>query len=94
MSEHNLAIIGIGEVPTAIMPERGQWDILYDTCMEAVRDSGLSKNDIQAAITTSPQAQPRLTAEISFGKLPEELGLENCKPAFPKTCNDENRIKA
>ena len=75
----NIAIIGIGEVPTRNMPERTPWDIIYDTCMEAVADSGLSKNDIQGVITTNPQAQPRLTAELSFGKLPEELGLENCQ---------------
>jgi acetyl-CoA C-acetyltransferase len=61
------------------MPERKPWDIIYDTCMEAIKDSGLHKNDIEAVITTEPQAQPRLTAELAFGKLPEELGLKGCK---------------
>jgi acetyl-CoA C-acetyltransferase len=79
MSNSNLAIIGIGEVPTRIMPERTRWDILYDVCMEAIRDSGLDKNDIEAVINVAPQAQPKLTAELSFGKLPEELGLKGCK---------------
>lgn len=79
MSKNKIAIIGIGEVPTRTMPERSRWDIIYDTCMEAVRDSGLSKDDIGAVISTSPQAQPRLTAELAFGKLPEELGLANCR---------------
>lgn len=74
-----LAAIGIGEVPTGNYPERSRWDILYDVCIEAVRDSGLGKNDIEAVVTVAPQAQPRLAAEISFGKLPEELGLKNCK---------------
>ncbi len=27
----------------------------------------------------APQAQPQLTAEISFGKIPEELGLRGCR---------------
>ena len=79
MSKGKIAIIGIGEVPTGSMPERTQWDILYDTCMEAVRDSGLHKNDIEGAICVSPQAQPKITAELSFGKLPEELGLKGCR---------------
>ena len=79
MSKHKIAIIGIGEVPTRNMPERTQWDIIYDTCMEAVRDSGLHKNDIEGVISVTPQAQPTIAAELSFGKLPEELGLKGCK---------------
>ncbi len=39
MSHGKLAIIGIGEVPTRINPERTRWDILYDVCMEAIKDS-------------------------------------------------------
>ncbi|MCP4750377.1 MAG: thiolase family protein [Proteobacteria bacterium] len=74
-----IAIIGIGEVPTAINPNRSQWDILYDICLQAVGDAGIDKNDVEGVITVAPQAQPRLSAEISFGKLPEELGLKGCK---------------
>jgi acetyl-CoA C-acetyltransferase len=47
--------------------------------MEAVRDSGLDKNDIERFISAPPQAQPGITAELSFGKLPENLGLKGCK---------------
>ena len=79
MSKGKIAIIGIGEVPTRNMPERTQWDIIYDTCMEAVRDSGLHKNDIEGVVSVTPQAQPTIAAELSFGKLPEELGLKGCK---------------
>ena len=81
MSKHEIAIIGIGEVPTRNMPERTHWDIIYDTCMEAVKDSGLHKNDIEGVISVTPQAQPKIAAELSFGKLPEELGLKGCKDA-------------
>lgn len=79
MSQSKIAIIGIGEVPTGNYPERKPWDIIYETCMQAVRDSGLHKNDIEGVVAVAPQAQPRLSAEISFGKLPEELGLKGCK---------------
>jgi acetyl-CoA C-acetyltransferase len=85
MSQHNLAIIGVGEVPTANRPDRTHWDIIYDTCMEAVRDSGLHKDDIEGVISVAPQAQPGITAELSFGKLPEELGLKGCKDVI--MCN-------
>ena len=79
MSKGKLAIVGVGEVPTGTYPQRSRWDIIYDTCIQAVRDAGIDKNDIEGVITVAPQAQPRLAAEISFGKIPEELGLENCK---------------
>jgi acetyl-CoA C-acetyltransferase len=79
MSKGKIAIIGIGEVPTGNYPQRTHWDIIYDTCMEAVRDSGLRKEDIEGVISVTPQAQPTIAAELSFGKLPEELGLKGCK---------------
>jgi len=79
MSKGKLAIVGIGEVPTGTYPQRSRWDIIYDTCIQAVRDAGIDKNDVEAVITVAPQAQPRLAAEVSFGKIPEELGLENCQ---------------
>ena len=79
MNKETLAIVGIGEVPTRIMPERSRWDIIYEICIEAVRDAGLDKNDIQGVISVAPQAQARLAAEISFGKIPEELGLKGCR---------------
>ena len=79
MSKGNLAIVGIGEVPTGVFPQRSRWDIIYETCIQSVGSSGFHKNDIEAVVTVAPQAQPRLTAEISFGKIPEELGLKGCK---------------
>jgi len=79
MSKGKLAIIGVGEVPTARYPERSRWDIIYEVCQQAVMNAGVDKNDIEGVITVAPQAQPRLTAEISFGKIPEELGLKGCK---------------
>jgi len=47
------------------MPEHTHRDILYDTCME-----------IEGAVIITPQAQPQTTAELSFGRLPEELGFK------------------
>lgn len=79
MNNPNLAIVGIGEVPTGIYPDRSRWDIIYETCISAVRDAGIDKNEVEAVVTVAPQAQPEIYAEISFGKIPEELGLKGCK---------------
>jgi acetyl-CoA C-acetyltransferase len=79
MSKGSLAIIGIGEVPTRRMPERSRWDILLEVCMQAIRDAGIDKNEIEGVVSVAPQAQPRITGEIAFGKIPEELGLKGCK---------------
>ncbi len=79
MSRGKLAIVGIGEVPTGRIPGRSRWDILLDVCMQAVKDAGIDKNDIEGVISVAPQAQPRITSEIAFGKIPEELGLKGCK---------------
>lgn len=79
MGKGKLAIVGIGEVPTGVYPDRSRWDIIYEVCRQAVQDAGIDKNDIEGVITVAPQAQPRLTSEIAFGKIPEELGLKGCK---------------
>lgn len=79
MSKGKLAIVGIGEVPSGIYPERTPWDIIYETCMEAIKDAGLHKNDIEGVITVNPMGQPRLSSEVAFGKIPEELGLRGCR---------------
>lgn len=79
MGRGKLAIVGIGEVPSGIYPERGPWDIVYETCMQAVKHAGIDKNDIEGVITLNPMGQPRLASEVAFGKVPEELGLKGCK---------------
>lgn len=79
MGKQKLAIVGIGEVPTGTYPDRSRWDIIYETSIQAVKDAGIHKNDVEGVVAVAPQAQPQLTAEISFGKIPEELGLKGCK---------------
>ncbi len=79
MSKGKVAIVGIGEVPTGIYPDRSEWEMIYEVVMEAIGDAGLDRNDIEGVITVNPMAQPRLTSEIAFGKVPEELGLKGCK---------------
>ena len=75
----DIAIVGIGEVPTARMPERTNWDIIYDTCIEAVEDSGIGKDQIQGVVSVAPVGQPVISGELAFGLLPERLGLKGVR---------------
>ena len=79
MSKGKIAIVGIGEVPTGWYPERNEWDIIYDSCMMAVKDAGINKNEIEGVICAPAVGQPKLDSELVFGKLPEELGLKGCR---------------
>ena len=79
MSKGKIAIVGLGEVPTGWYPDRSEWDIIYDSCMMAVKDAGIGKNDIEGVICSPAVGQPKLDSELVFGKLPEELGLKGCK---------------
>ena len=74
-----LAVVGIAEVPTRRMPERGRWDILLDVCKGAVLDAGIDKNDVGAVISVNPMAQPAMQNDMSLGKIPEILGLKGCR---------------
>ena len=38
MGKGKLAIVGIGEVPTGIYPDRSRWNIIYEICRQAVQD--------------------------------------------------------
>jgi acetyl-CoA C-acetyltransferase len=75
----DIAIVGIGEVPTALMPGRTPWDIVFDTCIEAVGDSGIGKDEIQGVISVAPLAQPVIESELAYGQLPERLGLKGVR---------------
>lgn len=79
MSKGKIAIVGIGEVPTGWYPDRSEWDIIYDICMQAIRDAGIDKNDVEGVICAPAVGQAKLDAELAFGKVPEELGLKGCK---------------
>ena len=79
MTETDIAIIGVHEVPTKRDPERSRWQILKEVCIGAVRDAGIDKNDIGAVISVNPMAQPQMALDMALGRIPETLGLEGCK---------------
>lgn len=72
------AIIGIGEVPTGVFPDRSLNEIAVRSSIEAIKNAGIDKNEIDAIITTGILAD-RLVYEVFLltGKLVQELGLRN-----------------
>ena len=60
------------------MPERTHWDIIYDTCMEAIRDSGSTRMILKVSSASLRWLSQRYR-QASHGKLPEKLGLKGCK---------------
>ncbi len=74
-----IAIIGYHEVPTQINPERTRWDIAQEVIMGAVRNAGISKDDVHGFVNVAPQAQPDFISDTAFGLLPEHFGFKNVK---------------
>ena len=48
----NVAIVGIGEVPTGRFPEKGAISFALESARMAIADAGLSKDDIDYVIPT------------------------------------------
>lgn len=71
------AIIGIGEVPTGIYPDRPCLASALESCRQAIRDSGLSKSDIEVVIPTGTFFDGWYNTNLIFSKLIEELGLQS-----------------
>lgn len=71
------AAIGIGEVPTGNYPERTVLDAALEASRQAVRDSGLRKEDIDYVIPTGVIFSGEFNADLIFSRMVEELGLSN-----------------
>lgn len=70
-----IAIIGIGEVPTGRYPERTALAAALDASVQAIKDAGISKNEIDVIIPTGHLANRRFNTDLIFSVLVEELGL-------------------
>lgn len=69
------AIVGIGEVPTGMYPERSFIDAAVQSAEMAIRDAGISKKDIDTVIPIGAVANPLDNANLICSSLVEELGL-------------------
>jgi acetyl-CoA C-acetyltransferase len=71
----SFAAVGIGEVPTGVYPDRSALDAAMLVAREAVRDSGVPKEEIDVVMTTGAIFNPEFNADLIFSRLVEELGL-------------------
>lgn len=69
------AIIGIGEVPTGHYPDRSFISMAVDVCEMAIKDAGISKNDIDTVIPIGVVSNPLDNANMVCSWMIEELGL-------------------
>lgn len=81
MSKSNgrAAIVGIGEIPTGRYPETAAISFAIESAKMAIKDSGLSKDDIDFCMPTAAVFSPQYNTELVTCRIVEELGLKNCK---------------
>lgn len=77
------AVVGIGEVPTGIYPERSFIDAAVTASEMAIRDAGIKKEDIDTVIPIVVVANPMDNSNMVCCWLVEEMGLgKNAKSNF------------
>jgi len=79
MSKAEFAIIGTGEVPCGIYPERSEFEIAYTAAKLAIKDAGIDKNEIGAILGAAHIMGSEYNTELFFGRLPEAIGAKGCK---------------
>ncbi len=73
----NVAIAGIGEVPTGRFPEEGAISFALKAARMAIADAGLTKDDIDYVIPTGALFNRDFNTELITGRIVEELGMKN-----------------
>jgi acetyl-CoA C-acetyltransferase len=79
MSKAEFAVIGTGEVPCGIYPERSEFEIAYTAARMAIKDAGIDKNEIGAVLGAAHIMGSEYNTELFFGRLPEAIGAKKCK---------------
>lgn len=70
-----IAVVGIGEVPTGSYPDRPALGAAMQAAREAVHDSGLDKSEIDTVMPTGAIYSRDFNSDLIFSQLVEELGL-------------------
>ena len=77
------AIVGIGEVPTGMYPERSFIEAAVAVSEMAIKDAGISKEEIDTVIPILAVANPIDNANMICSWMVEEMGLgKTCKANF------------
>ena len=79
MNKPEFAVIGTGEVPCGIYPDRSEFEIAYTTARMAIQDAGIDKNEIGAVLGAVHIMGSEYNTEVFFGRLPEAIGAKGCK---------------
>ncbi|MCB8817848.1 thiolase family protein [Desulfosporosinus shakirovi] len=79
MSKAQFAIIGTGEVPCGMYPDRTPLEIASWAAYKAIKDAGINKNHIDGVLGAMSIMDNDWNTEVTFGRLPEALGIKNCK---------------
>jgi len=79
MSKGDIAVIGTGEVPCGIYPERTEFEIAYTVARMAIQDAGIDKNEVGAILGAAHIMGGEYNTELFFGRLPEAIGAKECK---------------
>ena len=74
-----VAIVGIGEVPTGRFPETAAIYHAIESAKMAIKDAGIDKDDIDYVMPTASLFSPPFNTELVTCRIVEELGLPNCK---------------
>jgi len=75
MEKGQVAIVGIGEVPTGIFPNRPCLQGALESSWQAIKDAGIDKSEIDVVMPTGTFFDPWYNANLIFSRLVEELGL-------------------
>lgn len=79
MSRGEFAIIGTGEVPCGIYPQRTEFEIAYTAARMAVQDAGIDMKEVGAVLGAAHIMGAEYNTEVFFGRLPEAIGAKNCR---------------
>ncbi len=71
------AIVGIGEVPTGRFPEKAAIYHAIESAGLAIKDAGISKDEIDFVMPTAALYSPQFNTELVTCRIAEELGLYN-----------------
>jgi len=73
----NIAVVGIGEVPTGRYPERDCMDGCVASAVQAIADAGIHKDDIDFVIPCGTVYSGAYNSDLVTSRVVEELGLTN-----------------
>jgi len=71
----NIAIIGIGEHPTGMFPDKPASELFYYAVREAIKDAGISKDEIDAIIVEPCLADRWFNTDLIWSRTVDEIGV-------------------